>query len=648
MKLDKKIYLILLLLTSTFLFAQKSAIAKADKEYANFAYINAIDIYLKVVKKGYESAEMYQKIGNAYYFNAKLAEANQWYEKLFALNAKNIEPEYYYRYSQTLKATGNYEKANAYLLDFSKMNNSDNRAKLFNENVNYLEEIKKRSGRYTIDDSGVNSEYSDYGCALNDDKIVFTSTRKSNELRNKTHQWTKQPFSNLYQVSFTGEGVLTNPIALNKKINSNFNESTAVFTKDGKTMYFTRNNYTEKKVKTDKDRTMLLKLYKAVLKNEEWVDVQELPFNRNEYNCAHPALSRDEKTLYFVSNMPGAVGQSDLFKVAVNEDGTFGRPENLGADFNTEGRETFPFVSQNNEIYFASDGRPGLGGLDVFAAKMNEDGTYSKIYNVGAPINSPFDDFSYMTYSEGNGYFASNRTGGKGYDDIYKFKENLPLPFNCKQLLKGVLTDQKSKKSIPNAKIVLLDEKMNLLMESVTNDEGVYSFEGLQCDKQYLVRGVPEQYEAVEKAIVTASIPGETLSSLEVDSFIKKIEVGTDLAKTFGIELIYFDLDKANIRKDSEKDLAKILEVLQQYPNISIAIKSHTDSRQSLEYNLKLSQRRAKSTMLWFVDKGIAPNRLSFEGLGESQLLNNCSDGVNCSEEEHQKNRRSEFVITAM
>jgi len=197
-------------------------------------------------------------------------------------------------------------------------------------------------------------------------------------------------------------------------------------------------------------------------------------------------------------------------------------------------------------------------------------------------------------------------------------------------------------------KIILFDEKMNPLSESITNDKGEYSFAGLQCDKQYVVRGVPEKYEVVEKTFITELIPGETLSSLEVDSFLKKIEVGTDLAKTFGIDLIYFDLDKATIRKDSEKDLAKIMEVLQQYPNISITIKSHTDSRQSTEYNLKLSQRRAKSTMAWFVDKGIASTRLTCEGLGESQLLNNCSDGVKCPEEEHQKNRRSEFVITAM
>lgn len=648
MKFDKKIYSILLVFASVFLFGQKNTVAKGDREYANFAYINAIDIYLKVVEKGYESAEIYQKIGNSYYFNAKLTEANQWYEKLFALKNVTIEPEYYYRYSQTLKATGNYEKANAYLSDFSKMNASDNRAKLFNDSNDYLAEIKKRSGRFTVEDSGINSEFSDYGGAFNNDKIVFTSTRKSKELRNKTHQWTNQPYSNLYEATLTSEGLLASPVELNKKINSNFNESTAVFTKDGKTMYFTRNNFTDKKVKTDKNQVMLLKLYKAVLKDNEWTEVQELPFNSDEYNCAHPALSTDEKTLFFVSNMPGTIGQSDIFKVALHTDGTFGKPENLGKEFNTEGRESFPYISKNNEIYFASDGRPGLGGLDIFAAKMSNDGSFAKIYNVGAPVNSPFDDFAYMLAADSNGFFASNRDGGKGYDDIYKFKENLPLPFNCKQLLKGVLTDIKTNAIIPNAKIVLFDDKMNPLTESVTNDKGEYSFPDLECDKKYVVRGVPEKYEAVEKAVLTDLYPGETTSSLEVDSFLKKIEVGTDLAKTFGIDLIYFDLDKANIRKISEKDLAKILEVLQRYPAITINIKSHTDSRQSASYNLKLSQRRAQSTMQWFLNKGIDKSRLTSEGLGESQLLNQCADGVKCSEEEHQKNRRSEFIITGM
>ena len=419
-------------------------------------------------------------------------------------------------------------------------------------------------------------------------------------------------------------------------------------------MYFTRNNFINGKQKMDASKTTLLKLYKATKDDEgKWANVVELPFNSNDYSCAHPALSPDDKTLYFASNMPGTVGQSDIFKVAINADGSFGTPESLGGGINTEARETFPFVTDENEIFFASDGQLGLGGLDVFSLIVYEDGTMSKVFNVGSPVNSQQDDFAYLIDSKTKfGFFSSNREGGKGNDDIYKFVEQIPLPYNCKQIVSGVITDEETKEVLANAKVTLFDEDMNVISDMIANEKGEYKFEELECEKTYFVRAESKDYETVETSVVTGSAPGETTAKLPITKRVKQVGVGSDLAKAFDIKIIYFDLDKSNIRPDAALQLEKILQVMKQYPTMKVDVRSHTDCRQTAKYNQALSDRRAKSTIAWLVKNGVAADRLTGKGYGESQLVNDCgcepTNESKCSEEEHQANRRSEFIITAM
>lgn len=648
-----KVILLLFVLGISSGFAQKGKLASADKKFNDLAYIDAIEIYKKVAEKGHKSVDLFQKLGNSYYFNANLLEANKWYGELFALG-QEVEPEYYFRYAQTLKSVGDYSKANEYLAKFSQKTASDNRAKIFEENKDYLSEIKKNSGRQKIEDAGINSEYSDYGGSFYKENFVFTSARDTGGVSNMKHKWTNASFYNLYSATVSSEGYLTNPEPLAKKVNSKFNESSAVFTKDGNTMYFTRNNYTNGKQRTDATKTTLLKLYKATKGDGgEWTNVEELPFNSNEYSCAHPALSPDDKTLYFASNMPGTVGQSDIFKVAVNTDGSFGTPESLGGGINTEARETFPFVTDENEIFFASDGQLGLGGLDVFSVKIYEDGTMSKVFNVGSPVNSPQDDFAYLFDSKTKfGFFSSNREGGKGNDDIYKFVEQIPLPYNCKQVVSGVITDEEAKEVLANAKVTLFDEDMKVISDMIANEKGEYRFEGLECEKTYFVRAESKDYETVETSVVTGSAPGETTAKLPITKRVKQVGVGSDLAKAFDIKIIYFDLDKSNIRPDAALELEKILQVMKQYPTMKVDVRSHTDCRQTAKYNQALSDRRAKSTIAWLFKNGVAADRLTGKGYGESQLVNDCgcepTNESKCSEEEHQANRRSEFIITAM
>nr|WP_315189684.1 OmpA family protein [uncultured Flavobacterium sp.] len=651
MKINTLIYSAILSLLVLQGYAQKAKVASADKQYERYSYIDAIATYERVAKKGYKDEKMFQKLGNAYYFNAELYKAEKWYGELFAMN-QNQEAEYYYRYSQCLKSIGNYDQADKMLAQFNAKSGNDKRAQLYASHKNYLEEIKTNSGRFNITDAGINSEFSDYGSSFSGNKLVFASARDTGGVSKKVFKWTNQSFTNLYSSEVKKNGTLGEPERFSKKINSKFHESTPIFTQDGKTMYFTRNNYLDGKKGKDNKLVTLLKLYKATLNKEgdNWENVIALPFNSDDYSVAHPALSLDEKTLYFASDMPGALGQSDLFKAAINQDGSYGTPENLGSTINSEGRETFPFISNDNELYFASDGRPGLGGLDVYVAKIEKDNSITDIQNVGAPINSTDDDFAFLIDSKSkNGFFTSNRSGGKGFDDIYKFTETRKLA--CEQSVSGIITNKETTKILPDTKMSLFDEKFQLLKEGISDENGNYSFE-VVCGKTYFVRAEKLDYETKEGSINIAKTSGKSELNLALEQRIKPIGIGTDLAKTLSIPMIYFDLDKSFIRKDATFDLAKVLAVMQEYPKMKIDVRSHTDCRQTAQYNEALSNRRAKSTMAWLVKNGIEATRLTAKGYGESQLVNNCgcepTNQSNCTEEQHQANRRSEFIITSM
>ena len=626
-------------------FAQKDAEKNADKKYEQFAYINAIKTYERIAKKGYKSVEMFKKLGNSYYFNADLEQAGKWYEELFSMT-QDVDAEYFYRYAQTLKATGQYAKADEMLLKFSEKSGADSRAKLFNSNRNYLYEIKANSGRYKIEDAGINTKYSEYGGAYYGNKLIFTSARDTGFLFQRKHKWSNQYFTKLYAAEMVSDTTLGKPEKFANKIKIPFHEATPIFTKDGQTMYFTQNNYLKGKKGKNSEKTTLLKIYKAKLIDKEWNNVEELPFDSDNYSVAHPALSPDEKTLYFASDMPGTKGQSDIFKCKIDEEGNYGIPENLGSKINTEGRESFPFISNENELYFASDGHPGLGGLDIFVVEIAKDGSFKKVKNIGETANSSDDDFGFLINSETRrGFLTSNREGGKGLDDIYQFLETKSL--RCNQELSGIVTDFESGIILPNTKVSLFDDKFKLLTTYLSDTNGHYQFE-VECENDYYIRAEKVEYTTFEKRINIPNETGKTEIPIQLEKTIKEVKNGDDLAKTFGIKIIYFDLDKSNIREDAAIELEKILDVMVENPTIKINIKSHTDSRASFEYNDQLSERRAKSTLEWLVKNGIDTTRLTAKGYGERELVNKCSDDVPCSEEEHQANRRSEFIIEGL
>lgn len=637
--------LCLIILSVFYGYSQESKVKSGDKKYDGYAYIDAIKTYERVADKGYKSEDLFKKLGNSYYFNSKFESAAKWYGELFALNPIP-EAEYYYRYAQSLKSAGQTDKANAILNEFSIKYKNDSRARLYAENTSYLDQIKANSGRYKIEDAGINSKYSDYGSFVYNNKIYFASARDTGNFSKRKHKWTGEYFTNIYNASIDATtGAPSKVHRIKSLLNSRFHESTIIFTKDGKTAYFTRNNFIDGKKGKDDNKFTLIKIYKADLDNEKFSNIIALPFTSDNYTTAHPALSPDEKTLYFTSDMPGTIGQSDIYKVSVKGNGSFGSPENLGASINTEGKETFPYVTSENEIYFASDGHPGLGGLDVFVGQIENNGTISNIQNLGNDVNSPKDDFAYsIDPLSRQGYFSSNKDGGQGSDDIYKFTEIRQL--KCLQELNGVITDSQSGVVLPGTELTLY-ENQKIIKSSISNSSGEYTF-AVECGKNYMVRAQKIEYETKEELVTIGKVSGKTSLPIALDKSVCKVTVGDDLGKCFGIKMIYFDLDKYNIRTEAAIDLEKILDVLNQHPNMKLDIRSHTDSRASHQYNLRLSDQRAKATLNWLIKNGVAPNRLTAKGYGETDLINKCVDNVPCTEEEHQANRRSEFIITGI
>lgn len=639
-----------LLSSTSLLFAQpEKELEKANEMYKNFSYVDAIKIYERIAQKGFVNQEMLQSLGNAYYYNAEYKKALPWYEQLFQEGKYKVKPEYYYRYAQALKSVGDYTQADKMMAKFVELTNAnDTRAALFEENKDYQTVIKNNSGRFQLNNASINTENSEYGTALYGDKIVFAGATDARKAKRGVSQWTGESFYDLYEAEHFDQK-LGSRKPFSSSINTQFNESTPVFTKDGNTMYFTRNNYVNRKLGSDIENTILLKILRATKdKNGNWGDIVEVPFNSDQYNVAHPALSPDEKYLYFASDMPGSFGNSDIFRVEILGDNQYGTPENLGNIINTAGRESFPYISKDNVLYYSSDGIPGLGGLDIFAVKFNADGSTSKPVNIGMPGNSADDDFCFVFNSDSKiGFLTSNRPGGKGKDDIYSFHEDKPLLFSCQKNIKGIVKDAKTKAIIANAKVILSDKVMKEVSTDQSKTDGTFTFEKVNCnDSHYYLRGEKEKYETAEVNVTVGK--DEVVYEILLNPRQVAIEKGMDLAKVFEIKEIKFDYNKANIRPDAEVELTKIVEVMREYPKMKIDIRSHTDSRGADSYNLKLSDRRAKATLEWIVKQGIDRKRLKAKGYGETRLVNGCSNGVPCTEEEHQENRRSEFIVVAM
>ena len=631
----------LLLLLPMGLLAQERTIKKADKKFVSESYVSAIQIYERLANKGMGSEQIYEKLGDANYFNANYVEAEQWYTKRYELKG-TFPKEFLYRYGQSLKSAGKNNQATQIMAQYAKENPTQLRTKSQMQ-AKAQQSIKKGSDVFTVENINTNSKYSDYSSTIKGDTLIFASAR-TRTMGNQIYARTGQPFTNLYYTVKQAEGNYSKAELYSKNTFSIFHEASPVFTKDGNTMYYTQNELKENNQKRVVNG--LYKIYKSVKQKGKWksLGVQDI-FAQDSARVAHPALSPDGKTLYFASDAKGTFGQSDLFKVSINEDGSYTAPENLGNTINTEGRESYPFVTKDNILLFASDGHPGQGGFDIFALDLNQKGAVP--VHLSAPLNSAFDDFGLnWDRQTNNGVFTSNRPEGQGDDDLYVFTNTKPFfEFDYNARIIGKVLDRNTNIAIANARVVLYDSKGKELGRITTNETGDFVFEKVLSNATYTTQASKETYSTNDTRPSLALYEREVATTIPLDQDQYKLEQGLDLAKALSLRHIYFDLDKSNIRKDAKVELEKIVEVLTQNPTIKIEIGSHTDSRQTKQYNQGLSQRRAKSTLDYLVKRGIAKSRLTAKGYGETQLVNNCADGVKCSEAEHQLNRRSTFVI---
>jgi len=633
---------------------QSKLIQKADHYFNKMWYAEAAELYEIALNKSEKnhSFDIIQKAGDAHYFNTNMEKAFYWYDILYDKYKNNMSADNIFKYAHTLKGTGNYGRAKRLMRLYNrKLKNGgvtaiDNDPETTSNEV-VLDNILNVEQNFDIKNLAINSEYSDFSPMFyNEDEIVFSSAMDSSFFNTRRYKWNGQPYLDLYVAKINKESQdLRNAIKFSKKINTKYHEASVTFSPDNTTMYFTRNNYGEK-LRRDKNGINHLKIYMSKKENGEWTEAKELPFNGDSFSTGHPALSPDGKQMYFVSDMPGSIGETDIFVVDVLGDGMFSEPRNLGPEINTERREMFPFIN-NKKLYFSSDGHIGLGGLDIYEVSFDDDEGFLEVRNVGRPVNSNMDDFSYIVNEETQkGFFASNRKGGKGDDDIYSFKRLIPEEVN-ENTIAGVVTALVTGDTMPEALIVLMDENNRKLKEVVAGEDGSFVFEDLESNTKYIIKTIVGEHFEDEQTIIT-----NDNELVNIDITMKKlkeliaIEDGIKKLKT---DMIYFDFDRSYIRNDASKELDKLVEVMTEYKDMVIKIESHTDSRGKRTYNKYLSDKRAKSSRDYLISRGISPERIeSAIGYGEERLLNECDGSERCNSEKHQLNRRSEFIIVKM
>ena len=625
-------------------------IKQADKQFELYNYIKAIDLYEQAYKikaslhASERLAESYKNINN-------YKQTESWYA--IAVQMPGSKPENLLNYAKVLQNNSKYAEAKAQYLKYLGF---DQNVHINQQNIwtascdsatKWMENPKKVD---IINQKMYNSPQADWGAVPYNGGVVFTSDRNSsitdvkkadkpflrfdgtiNTPDKKIYGWTGNGYLRLYNQVKATDTVSLFPL----NTNTNYHVGAASFTADGNTMYFTLTRIPNKLEKPKgKPSTINVEIFSSVKENGAWSKPTAFNYNDvNNYSVGDPFISKDGTRLYFASNMPGGRGGTDLYVCMKTDAGEWSRPINL-QDVNTQGNERSPVIAQNNKFYFASDGRIGMGGLDVFRAVM-KDGQITEIENMGYPLNSPQDDFAFSLNEKGNiVYLSSNRTDGLGNDDIYSINEKDILNFK----LIGIIFDKQTNKPLSNALITLKNDNNGNTLKVLTDDSGKFKFD-LSKDATYILAGEKTAYQA-DKAMVTTK-------NLDISTVItKNLYLGAfELNKAIRIENIYYDFDKWNIRPDAAIELDKLVTILIDNPTIWIELGSHTDSRGNDRYNLDLSQKRAESAVQYIISRGIDKNRITAKGYGETQLINRCSNGVECSVEEHQLNRRTEIKI---
>jgi len=604
------------------LSAQNAATKKADKLFNRYEYVAAAEEYLKLIENGKSDAYVYKQLADTYFNMFTTTEAARWYAKAVETDQ---DAETYYRYAQMLKASGKYEESNKQMQKFATMAPNDQRAKTFKENPNYVPKLLDKQKAYDVKSLDISSDKSDFGAVLYDNQMYFTSARNGSR---KDYGWNEEPYLDIYKADYNIDGTITNAATVSE-LNSKYHDGPLTISTDGNTVYFASDSFRESSFEKDKKNNLKLgrnNLFVATKQNGKWGKAISLPFNSNDYSTSSPSLSRDGKTLYFSSDMPGSIGGVDIWKVGVNPDGTFGTPENLGAKVNTEGNESFPFIADDNSsLFFASSGRQGLGGLDVFHIDLNKG---AQAINIGKPVNSEKDDFAFSFNKAKNlGFFSSNRNGN---DDIF-----LATPV-CGVEVLTIVTNAKTGEILANASVSIVDDKKNVIATKTTNEKGEVSYD-VECEKAYSIQASKDGFESNVFA-VNKTKGGQT----KIEAALQPIDVIVTETEIV-LNPIFFEYNKSNITQDGAFELDKLVQVMKNNDKLVILAKAHTDNRGSDVYNLNLSDRRAKATRQYVISKGISASRISAKGMGETEPKVDCKEA--CTEEQYAQNRRSEFLI---
>lgn len=645
-----RIFLIVIL-AFVFSLQGSSQMKRANKLFEVFKYSEAIPFYLKVVKsnKKTDKKEATEKLADCYRFNNDVAEARFWYEKAVAFD--DADPIDYFYLGQALRGLELYDLAADAFLKFSTtFPDSLDAGNHYQYCIDIQSWLELPDMAEVKNVENINSKYSDFGPAIYNKEIIFTSDRRLDVLDNNTYGWTNFSYLDIYNTQPDNFGSFWSTMSMPKSMAHNFNQSyhdgPATFSSDNKQVYITKTVTKEGEKDKKGIRTYLLKIFYANIKEGRRLKYKPFFLNSNKYSVAHPTLSKNSGQIIFSSDLPGGFGGSDLYVCTLEENGEWGDPVNLGEKINSKGDEVFPYWANDSTLFYSSDGLMGFGGLDIFQTNLlnNE---WSVPENLKKPLNSSYDDFGVL-FSENfkDGLFSSNRPGGKGSDDIYAFKDlkYVPKKIEIPELIvSGYVKELATNKPINEATVFLFDPTTNNVLILKSDKSGYYETT-LEYEHSYVVKAMKNGYTYDCTTFLTPEAFSTKESQEPRDLLITKLEVN----RSFTVKNIYYDLDKWFIRKDAELPLNNLVQILKEYPTIVAELSSHTDSRGSHEYNVELSQKRAESAVRYIVLQGISSSRITAKGYGETKLVNECADGVSCTEEQHQANRRTVFKIAAI
>ena len=621
-------------------FAQNDMQKKADNLFNNFAFVQATNAYHELIDHGVNTDHATRQLADSYAFLRNPDSAVVYYEK--AVKQNHVPIEYYYNYSQALRGVKNYEESRVWMQQFKEAGGNIEEQKYLKDS-DFLNSIFSAKKQYFLKDVSYNSKYSDFGAYEHNGKVYFASSRDEGSLKKHRNGWDEEPFLNIYaKDKNANDSLIGSKFKLKGDINSVYHDGPITMTKDGNTMYFSRTDFIRNVLGRNNQGISNLKIYKASLVEGKWTNIEELPFNSNHYSNGHPALSPDETKLYFASDRSGGFGGSDIYYVDINN-GNYSKPKNIGSVVNTRHNERFPFVNNEGALFFASDGHPGLGMLDIFGTVKDSNNNIINVINLGTPVNSSKDDFSFFMNEDGlSGYFASNRKGGVGSDDIYAFDRTPQLT------LQGTVFDEITNSPITDAKVTLLDENKFKIAELLTNEKGQFNIY-LDRDSDYNVKISNDGYTEYLKDVSSKNIERKqnAISFTFNLQPLAEVETISEIPESLELSPIYFSFNSSNIRNEDIQILDGLIHtMINEYPSMKISIESYTDARGPASYNYKLSQMRAITTYNYLVNNGISPERIiTYKGYGEDHIGNGCTGTIKCTEAQHQANRRTSFKI---